>query len=65
MARLARWLQRAVDTGLICQEGSGRRADPFTYWLPEMLAKWQLNPMYAMEQEWEADRKKLDEMLNG
>jgi len=28
------WLQRAVAAGQVCQKGSGRRSDPFCYWLP-------------------------------
>jgi hypothetical protein len=32
---LHRWLQSAVPLGRICQQGTGRRRDPFRYWLPE------------------------------
>jgi len=31
---LLRWLKRATRQGLICQDGSGYRGDPFCYWLP-------------------------------
>jgi hypothetical protein len=37
---LWRWLERAVGQGLLLREGSGRKKDPFRYWLParqEML----------------------------
>ena len=32
---LWRWLRRAAACGLVRQEGTGRRGDPFRYWLPE------------------------------
>ena len=32
---LCRWLSRAVESGQVCREGSGRRNDPFRYWLPQ------------------------------
>src|SRR5262249_19775689 len=31
---LWRWLQRAVDLGLVHRDGTGRRNAPFRYWLP-------------------------------
>ncbi len=33
-ATLHRWLERLVDRRLILAEGTGRRNDPFRYWLP-------------------------------
>ena len=32
---LWRWLSRAVAEGILQQQGTGRCADPFRYWLPE------------------------------
>jgi hypothetical protein len=32
---LCRWLNRAVEKGQVSREGTGRRNDPFRYWLPE------------------------------
>src|SRR5437660_4067409 len=32
---LARWLDRAVECGLVKRQGAGRKSDPFYYWLPE------------------------------
>ena len=32
---LARWLDRAVERGLVKRDGAGRKSDPFYYWLPE------------------------------
>jgi hypothetical protein len=36
---LARWLDRAVERGLIKRQGAGRKSDPFYYWLPECEGK--------------------------
>ena len=44
-ATLWRWLQRAVDQGLLCQEGTGRRQDPFRYWLPDQPERWRDDPI--------------------
>jgi hypothetical protein len=45
---LWRWLRRAVERGLIACEGSGRRSDPFRYWLPEREAVWKQDVFYDM-----------------
>jgi hypothetical protein len=47
---LARWLKRAVALDLVRQEGTGRKNDPFRYWLPEQEAKWKEDPMYEIHQ---------------
>jgi AAA domain len=47
---LWRWLQRAVALKLLCQEGSGRRKDPFLYWLPEREAQWRADPVQELMQ---------------
>jgi hypothetical protein len=36
-----------VDQAKIACEGTGRRSDPFRYWLPEREAVWrEQNPLY-------------------
>jgi hypothetical protein len=40
-AALWRWLDRAVKEGLILQEGTGRKNDPFKYWLDGMEEVWK------------------------
>ena len=62
---LYRWLQRAVTAGLVCQEGTGRRADPFRYWLPAREAVWLQNPLYALEQDRQQTLRWLDQQLAG
>jgi hypothetical protein len=43
---LRRWLNRAVQRGLLACEGSGRKADPFRYWFPATEALWKQNLFY-------------------
>jgi len=43
--QLADWLERAVGAGQVARRGSGRRRDPYRYWLPERdaeLQRWEL-----------------------
>jgi hypothetical protein len=50
-ATLWRWLDRAVRSGLVAREGTGRKADPFRYWLPEREAVWKQDPLYDLLEE--------------
>jgi hypothetical protein len=54
---LWRWLQRGTELGLIRQEGSGRKSDPFRYWLPEQEARWKQDPMWEFNQMMNESRK--------
>jgi hypothetical protein len=47
---LTRWLDRGRSLGLVLQEGTGRKNDPFRYWLPEQEAKWKADPLYDIHQ---------------
>jgi hypothetical protein len=49
-ATLYRWLVRAVAAGFVCQEGTGRRADPFRHWLPSRAEQWKQDPMHQFNQ---------------
>jgi hypothetical protein len=53
---LWRWLDRAVANNQILCEGSGRKADPFRYWLPQREEVWKQDPWY---QEFERQRLEL------
>jgi hypothetical protein len=55
--KLWRWLDGAVQRGLIACEGAGRKADPFRYWLPEREAVWKEDPLYEI---FEAQRRHLN-----
>ena len=55
--KLRRWLDGALQRGLIACEGAGRKADPFRYWLPEREAVWKEDPFYEL---WEAQRKEYN-----
>jgi hypothetical protein len=48
---LWRWLDRAVQRGLVACEGTGRKRDPFRYWLPEREAVWKQDPFYNLLEE--------------
>ena len=37
---LWRWLDRAVNDGLVERDGLGRKKQPFRYWLPGAIDKW-------------------------
>jgi hypothetical protein len=61
---LWKWLTRAVDGGLVACEGSGRKRDPFRYWLPERLAAWRKkNPFQEVLEQHARDRERLYKAL--
>jgi hypothetical protein len=43
---LWRWLERAVKGGLVLQQGTGRRSDPYRYWLQSQEEKWRIDPFH-------------------
>jgi hypothetical protein len=60
---LWRWLQRAAALGLITQEGSGRRTDPFRYWLPSQEARWRADPLYEFKRRCEENNRDVQRLL--
>jgi hypothetical protein len=48
---LWRWLDRAVQRSLVSCEGSGRKSDPFRYWLPERAAVWEQDVLHNLLEE--------------
>lgn len=42
---LYRRLRRAVEEGLLRQDGLGKSKNPFRYWLPESEERWRKNPV--------------------
>lgn len=40
-----RWLRRAVEMGLVRQDGRGQHHQPFRYWLPENEERWRSDPI--------------------
>lgn len=42
---LWRWLEEAVAAGRVLRSGTGRRPDPFVYWLLGMEEKWAADPV--------------------
>jgi hypothetical protein len=55
--KLWRWLDGAVQRGLIAVEGAGRKTDPFRYWLPDREAVWKQDPFYEI---FEVQRRELN-----
>jgi hypothetical protein len=62
---LWRYLDQAVARGLVLQDGSGRKSDPFRYWLPEKEAQWLQDPLYVFEEEQLARLAKAQETSRG
>ncbi len=48
---LWRWLERAIKQGMVKQDGTGRRHNPFRYWLPGQEKEWQKDPLYLEDLE--------------
>jgi hypothetical protein len=46
-ASLGRWLERAVEMGLLRKDGMGKRNHPYRYWLPEREGPWRQDPLSA------------------
>jgi hypothetical protein len=44
-ATLYRWLRRAVEKGLLRQDGRGQHHEPFRYWLAENEERWRQDPL--------------------
>jgi hypothetical protein len=46
-ALLGRWLERAVELGLVRKDGRGLKGYPYRYWLPEREDAWRQDPISA------------------
>jgi len=42
---IGRWLDHAIENGLIHRDGKGKRANPFRYWLPSRIEAWLADPL--------------------
>jgi hypothetical protein len=62
-ATLYRWLLRGITAGLVCQEGTGRKADPFRYWLPGRLDEWKKDPLWELQRQAEEGMRALEKQL--
>jgi hypothetical protein len=62
---LCRWLQRAVEAGVVSRDGTGRRNDPFRYCLPAQEERWRQDPWYEIKERLEADARELNEAHPG
>lgn len=48
---LWRWLDRGVHKGRLLRDGTGRKNDPYRYWLPSQEEAWQQDPLYQLEKD--------------
>jgi hypothetical protein len=63
---LKRWLGRAVAAKLICSEGTGRKTDPFRYWLPATEQRWREElPFYDVLEKQRLEQKRPWTPLHG
>jgi hypothetical protein len=51
MVTLLRWLNRACASHWVLREGTGRKTDPFRYFLPEKEALWKQDPIQQLFEE--------------
>jgi AAA domain len=57
-ATLWRWLKRAADAHLVLTAGTGRKTDPYRYWLPTSEARWRAeSPIYDIMKKQEQELK--------
>jgi hypothetical protein len=59
---LWRWLERGVAEGKVRRAGSGRKGDPFRYWLAAQEEEWRKDPLYQLEEADEELRRHLAEL---
>jgi hypothetical protein len=59
-AKLTLWklLGRAVQQGRVLREGRGNRKDPYVYWVPGMVEKWQQEFMASFMKRLEENEPK-------
>jgi hypothetical protein len=58
---LCRWLTRAVENGQVSRDGTGRRNDPFRYWLPQLEERWKQDPWHQTLEQLEAEARRFRE----
>lgn len=54
---LWKWLARAQQHGKIVREGTGRRNDPYRYFMPEKMKQWMADPIFQMNRQAREDRQ--------
>jgi hypothetical protein len=60
---LWRWLEQAAEAGLLCRDGTGRRNDPYRFWLPEK--GFAEDPLAFMRRQERADAEVLRRLERG
>ena len=62
---LYNWLLHAVELGLVRQEGTGRKTDPFRYWLPDKDAAWKADPVHEFLEQARLNSEQVMKDLRG
>ena len=60
---LRRWLQRAVALGLVLEQGTGMKTDPFRYALPGQEDEWRKDPLYELRRQLDESTRMANEMI--
>jgi hypothetical protein len=60
---LWRWLEQAASQGLVCRDGSGRKREPYRYWLREREEQWRQNPEGRRMLEEEQQKREIMELI--
>jgi AAA domain len=55
------WLDRAVALGQLAMEGTGRKSDPFRYWLKTREEEWKKDPLYEFNRMCDESFKRFQE----
>jgi hypothetical protein len=58
---LCRWLSRAVEGGQVRRDGSGRRNDPFRYWLAQKEEAWKQDEWHQILEQLEVKARQFRE----
>lgn len=57
MTGLSNWLSSAIAANLVQVEGTGRKADPYRYWVRTAEERWNADPFYKYIQQQAHDLK--------
>ena len=62
-ATLWRWLDQAVESGLVSRDGEGLRKRPFRYWLTGQEERWAADPVAQLRLQQEEGIRLLQEQM--
>lgn len=59
------WLNLALERGLVRMAGSGRRSDPYRYFLAQKLEGWRDDPLYQFTEMMRANDQCVARLARG